>query len=95
MATDGSAVMTMPYERTRAVIQTRAFLQDLSINLELPEKIRKRALWCLRHYPTAFQVHLAAHQELAEKSRCWGRCSGQRKHMRFPTIHREPKSGIN
>jgi hypothetical protein len=65
MAADGNAVMTMPYERTRAVIQTRAFLQELSINLELPEKIRKQALWCLRHYPTAFQVHLAAHQEMA------------------------------
>ena len=66
MAADGDAIMTLPYERTRAVNKTRTFLQELSVNLELPEKIRRDALWCLRHYPSAFEVHVAARQEMAE-----------------------------
>jgi hypothetical protein len=42
--------MTLHHERTRAVIQTREFLLELSVNLQLPEKIRNDAVWCLRHY---------------------------------------------
>lgn len=44
--------MTMPYERTRAVIQTRDFLFELSRDASLSERIRRDARFLLRHYPT-------------------------------------------
>jgi hypothetical protein len=51
--------MTMPSERTRAIIQTREFLVDLSRNKILPEAVRTEARRLLRHYPTADEVLLA------------------------------------
>ena len=44
--------MTMPNERTRAVIQTREFLVELSRDSALPDKIRKDAKFLLRHFPS-------------------------------------------
>jgi hypothetical protein len=44
--------MTMPYERTRSVIQTRDFLLELSRDASLSERIRRDAKFLLRHYPT-------------------------------------------
>ena len=58
--------MTMPHERSRAVIQTRDFLDELSRNLHTPETIRKEATRLLRLYPTAFEIYLAAHQAVAD-----------------------------
>lgn len=43
--------MTMPYERTRAIIETRKFLEELRLGENTPPDIRKSAIWCLRHYP--------------------------------------------
>ena len=43
--------MTMPYERTRTIIQTRNFLQELRQDESLPENIRKEAHRLLRHLP--------------------------------------------
>ncbi|POP63750.1 BPSL0761 family protein [Pseudomonas syringae] len=43
--------MTMPHERTRAVLQTRDFLMELSRDKSLPEKIQHDAKFLLRHYP--------------------------------------------
>ena len=46
--------MTIPIERTRAVIYTQLFLFDLldpQKTPKVPGDIRKRALRCLRHYP--------------------------------------------
>jgi hypothetical protein len=37
--------MILPHERTRAVIQTREFLLELSVNLQLPEKIRSEPMF--------------------------------------------------
>ncbi|SDT33841.1 BPSL0761 family protein [Pseudomonas oryzae] len=51
--------MTMPSERTCAIIQTREFLVDLSRNKILPEAVRTEARRLLRHYPTADEVLLA------------------------------------
>ena len=45
--------MTMPSERTRAIIQTREFLVDLSRDKTLPEAVRTEARRLLRHYPSA------------------------------------------
>lgn len=55
--------MTMPHERTRAVIQTRDFLIELSRNTELPEAVRSSAKHLLRHYPSASEVLKAGEGE--------------------------------
>lgn len=44
--------MTMPGERTRAVIQTHEFLVELSRDTSLPAKVRRDAKFLLRHYPS-------------------------------------------
>jgi hypothetical protein len=58
--------MTVPNERTRAVNATREFLIDL-LNHEkyprLPKKVRDRSLSLLKHYPTAFDMHVIADKE--------------------------------
>ncbi|WP_289537891.1 BPSL0761 family protein [Pseudomonas sp. SO81] len=51
--------MTMPNERSRAVVMTRDFLVALSRDSSLPEKIRHDAKFLLRHYPTLDDVILA------------------------------------
>jgi len=45
--------MTMPDERTRAVIQTREFLRELRGSTALPDGVRNEAKRVLRYYPTA------------------------------------------
>ncbi|MFW9082215.1 BPSL0761 family protein [Pseudomonas sp. P2757] len=55
--------MTMPEERTRAVIQTHDFLVELSRDKSLPEKIRRDAKFLLRHYPVEADMLLAARLE--------------------------------
>jgi hypothetical protein len=55
--------MTMPHERTRSIIQTRAFLVDLSHDQALPESVRNEARRLLRHYPTSNEVLLAGKVE--------------------------------
>ncbi|WP_123597611.1 BPSL0761 family protein [Pseudomonas frederiksbergensis] len=55
--------MTMPEERTRAVIQTHDFLVELSRDKSLPEKIRRDAKFLLRHYPVKTDMLLAARLE--------------------------------
>jgi|GEM_PF-1828809 len=48
--------MTMPHERTRAVIGTRKFLEELRMRDDIPQDVRKSAIWCLRHYPTDHDI---------------------------------------
>lgn len=48
--------MTLPYERTRAVVQTREFLVELSRNTDLAEAIRNEAKRLLRHFPSKADV---------------------------------------
>ena len=63
--------MTVPSERTRAVIVTREFLLDLitpSKTPKVPRAIRERALRCLRHYPGEYDL-MRAHQRVPE---VWG-----------------------
>lgn len=55
--------MTMPTERTRAIIQAREFLVSLSRDQELPDAVRIEAQRLLRHYPTAQEVLLAGKVE--------------------------------
>lgn len=60
--------MTMPNERTQAVIQTREFLLELSRDSSLPEQIRRDAKFLLRHYPDQFQMLLAGRIEESSDS---------------------------
>jgi|APFre7841882793_1041355.scaffolds.fasta_scaffold04179_5 hypothetical protein len=58
--------MTMPFERTRAVILTEQFLKDLSDPAKTPRvpgSIRGRARSLLRHYPMAFDMDQAIANE--------------------------------
>ena len=57
--------MTLPFERTRAIIQTEAFLIELSKDKSLPDEQRQEARRLLRHYPSRKEVLLAG--ELEEK----------------------------
>ena len=50
--------MTMPHERTRAVIETKKFLEELRLRDDIPKDIRESAVWCLRHYPTSADVKM-------------------------------------
>ncbi len=55
--------MTLPDERFRAVWQTREFLRDLldpKVYPRLPSKVRDNAQFCLRHYPTGWDMEAAA-----------------------------------
>lgn len=55
--------MTMPSERTRAVIHAREFLQEISQDDSLPESIRRQARGLLRHYPSRQEMLLAGQVE--------------------------------
>ncbi|WP_302073453.1 BPSL0761 family protein [Fulvimonas sp. R45] len=56
--------MTLPYERSRAVIETQKFLTLLLGDSRVPAAVRKEAKWLLRHYPSASQVFQAGWHEL-------------------------------
>jgi hypothetical protein len=54
--------MTMPFERTRAVLQTREFLQwmlSAEATLEMFKQAKREARTLLRHYPSSIDLHLA------------------------------------
>lgn len=54
--------MTIPYERTRALIETKQFLQELQdpkLTPRVPGAVREHARTLLRHYPSYAEVELA------------------------------------
>lgn len=54
--------MTIPYERTRAIIETKQFLQELtdpSATPRVPKSARETARKLLRHYPQFSEIELA------------------------------------
>jgi hypothetical protein len=56
--------MTLPYERTRAIIDTRSFLLQLTSRVltpDLPDAVRTEAKALLRHYPFGSEIDLAHH----------------------------------
>lgn len=55
--------MTMPDERSRAVVQTREFLVELSRDNSLPDRVRRDAKFLLRHFPSRDDVALAGRIE--------------------------------
>lgn len=48
--------MTMPHERSRAIVQTQEFLEQLSRDASQSEDIRRSAIHLLRHYPSKSEV---------------------------------------
>ncbi len=55
--------MTLPDERYRAVQQAEQLMRDLCdprVTPRVPATIRARARAVLRHYPGAFDMHMAA-----------------------------------
>jgi uncharacterized protein (UPF0147 family) len=44
--------MTMPHERSRAIVQTHEFLEQLSQDNSQSEEIRRVAIKLPRHYPS-------------------------------------------
>jgi hypothetical protein len=58
--------MTVPNERTRAVVRTESFLRDLldpQKTPRVPKSIRSEALALLRHYPSSSEMDLIAERE--------------------------------
>lgn len=53
--------MTTPYERTRAVLQTRELLHELAAGNQIGRDIlRLRAEALLRHYPLPIDIDISA-----------------------------------
>ena len=53
--------MTIPYERTRALIETKSFLLKLVDTKRLPrvpKSVRQHAEYLLRHYPSYADIEL-------------------------------------
>lgn len=48
--------MTMPHERSRAIVKTQEFLEQFSRDASQSEEIRKSAIHLLRHYPSKSEV---------------------------------------
>lgn len=48
--------MTMPDERTRALVWAGAFLVELARNKTLPYEVRRTAVFVARHYPTLADI---------------------------------------
>lgn len=58
--------MTLPIERTNAVIRTEKFLIDLldpKKTPRVPRSIRQDARNLLRHYPSEFEMNVIAERE--------------------------------
>jgi len=54
--------MTLPDERYRAVVETEKFLREILITPRVPKTIKQQARWCLRHYPTTWDMQRTALQ---------------------------------
>jgi len=52
--------MTLPDERYRAVVQTKKFLEELLTTPRIPKSVKDNARWCLRHYPSEWDMQRAA-----------------------------------
>lgn len=52
-------LMTIPSERTRAILNTERFLMDIVVRRykRVPKEVQEQARRCLRHYPTRFEVN--------------------------------------
>ena len=57
--------MTLPNERYRSIQNARRFLRDLldpKKTPRVPKKIRTEVYWCLRHFPSEFDMEMVANE---------------------------------
>ena len=52
--------MTLPDERYRAVLKTQELLVEILNTPRVPKAIKDGARYCLRHYPSAWDMKRAA-----------------------------------
>ena len=52
--------MTLPDERYRAVVKTQELLVEILNTPRVPKAIKEGARYCLRHYPSAWDMKQAA-----------------------------------
>jgi hypothetical protein len=85
-------LVTLPYERSRAVKNTRAFLLEIltgkARDFRNFTELKRRVRWLLKHYPNDFELDCAAEQApdiFAESAQTWA------KHALGRDIH----EGIN
>lgn len=55
--------MTLPHERYNAIKRTEEFLKalcDPKLTPRVPQKYRKEAYYCLRHYPGGYNLDMIA-----------------------------------
>lgn len=52
--------MTLPDERYRAVVETEKFLKEILSTPRVPKSIKDGARYCLRHYPSTWNMQEAA-----------------------------------
>ena len=53
--------MTLPDERYRSVIETKKFLESiLNTRSGLSKDMKEQARWCLRHYPSEYDLDRAS-----------------------------------
>jgi hypothetical protein len=62
--------MTIPYQRTRALIQTQQFLQSLEQTPAVPQVVRDRAKELRAHFPSYADIEGAS-----GPARCVGPCA--------------------
>jgi hypothetical protein len=58
--------MTLPYERTRAVVNTHDFLLELldpKKTPRVPKAVRDQARHLLRHYPSEYEMDIISERE--------------------------------
>ncbi len=66
LASTQGQIMTTPFERTRALLETKAFLLklvDKKRRPPVPKSVREHAQYLLLHYPSYSDIELA-HQAL-------------------------------
>ncbi len=82
--------MTMPYERTRALLSAGGFLIELARDPRLPLDVRQRAVVIARHFPTfewvAFQARLQHAAGLGEGLASPDAADGWQAHCRYGAL---------
>lgn len=55
--------MTLPRERANSIHNTREFLRSLldpKKTPKVPKSVRREAYWCLRHFPSDYDIRLSS-----------------------------------
>lgn len=75
--------MTIPDERSRSVLQTRGFLEELMLDTELPSRVRNQAKALLRHFPETHNIEAVKRLEEA----CLGHIRDEKKRDLILAMH--------